>query len=62
MSKSDWRFKESDLMRAIKVAIKAGLKVATFEITKSGNIRVHTDPRASEIGTKREERDTWADL
>jgi hypothetical protein len=37
-------FKESDLVRAIKAAIKAGLKVAGFEISpKTGNIVVHTD-------------------
>jgi hypothetical protein len=36
-------FKESDLLRAIKTAVKAGLHVAGFEINpRTGNIRVHT--------------------
>jgi hypothetical protein len=37
-------FRESDLMRAIKCAIKAGLQVAGFEITKAGSIVVHAKP------------------
>jgi hypothetical protein len=34
-------FKETDLVRAIKSAVKAGLHVVGFEITKSGSIVVH---------------------
>jgi hypothetical protein len=41
-------FKETDLMRAIKCAIKAGLQVAGFEITKAGNIMVHTGNKPAE--------------
>jgi hypothetical protein len=35
-------FKETDLVRAIKSALKAGLQVAGFEITKAGSIVVMT--------------------
>ena len=37
-------FKESDLTRAIRAAIKAGLRVVGFEISPvTGTIVVHTD-------------------
>jgi hypothetical protein len=46
MSRGPLSFKETDLMRAIKIALKAGLQVVGFEISpKTGNITVtvHTD-------------------
>jgi hypothetical protein len=42
MTRGPLSFKETDLMRAIKCALKAGLEVAGFEITKAGSILVHT--------------------
>ena len=41
MTRGPVTFKESDLMRAIRCAVRAGLHVAGFEITRTGNIRVH---------------------
>jgi hypothetical protein len=42
MTRGPLSFKETDLIRAIKSALKAGLKVAGFEINpKSGNIVIH---------------------
>ena len=35
-------FKERDVTRALKAAAKAGHQVTGFEITKAGNIFVHT--------------------
>jgi hypothetical protein len=35
-------------MRAIKCAIKAGLQVAGFEITKAGSILIHTPQPAND--------------
>jgi hypothetical protein len=46
MTRGPLSFKETDLVRAIKSAAKAGLKVAGFEITKAGNIVVHGTPKA----------------
>jgi hypothetical protein len=44
MTRSPLSFKEADLVRAIKSAIKAGLQVAGFEVNATtGNIVVHTD-------------------
>jgi hypothetical protein len=40
MTRGPLSFKETDLMRAIKCALKAGLQVAGYE-TKAGNIVVH---------------------
>ena len=43
MTRGPLSFKETDLVRAIKSAIKAGLQVAGFEINpKTGSIVVHT--------------------
>ena len=42
MTRGPLSFKETDLVRAIKSAIKAGLQVAGFEINpKTGSIVVH---------------------
>jgi hypothetical protein len=43
MTRGPLSFKETDLVRAIKSALKAGLKVAGFKLTR-GDIVVHTDP------------------
>jgi hypothetical protein len=48
MTRGPLTFKESDLMRAIKTAIKAGLHVAGFEITKAGSIVVHAGKPSEE--------------
>jgi len=43
-------FKERDLMRAIRTAIKAGLPVAGFEVNpQTGNIIVHTGKPADDL-------------
>jgi hypothetical protein len=55
MTRGPLRFKETDLVRAIKSALKAGLQVAGFEINPStGNIVVHTD--------KPEEKESVSDI
>src|SRR6185312_14140454 len=41
MTRGSLTFKETDLRRAIKSAIKAGLHISGFEITKAGSIVVH---------------------
>ena len=42
MTRGPLSFKETDLVRAIKSAIKAGLHVAGFEINpKTGSILIH---------------------
>jgi hypothetical protein len=41
MTRGPLSFKETDLVRAIKCALKAGLQVAGYEITKAGSIVVH---------------------
>jgi len=47
MSRGPLRFKQTDLVRAIKSAIKAGLHVVGFEISpKTGNIVVHADAKS----------------
>jgi hypothetical protein len=51
MTRGPLSFKESDLMRAIKCAIKAGLQVAGYEITKAGSIVVH-------VGKPTEQKET----
>jgi hypothetical protein len=48
MTRGPLSFKESDLMRAIKCAIKAGLHVAGYEITKAGSIVVHVGKPAEQ--------------
>jgi hypothetical protein len=48
MTRGPLTFKETDLMRAIKCAIKAGLQVAGFEITKAGSILVHVGEPAND--------------
>jgi hypothetical protein len=61
MTRGHLSFKETDLVRAIKSAIKAGLQVAGFEINpKTGSIVVHVDrpePPTTENGG-----DTWSDV
>jgi|RhiMethySRZTD1v2_1073278.scaffolds.fasta_scaffold4044067_2 hypothetical protein len=53
MTRGPLRFKETELVRAIKSALKAGLQVAGFEINPTtGNIVVHTDkPEEKESGS-----------
>ena len=51
MTRGPLTLRETDLMRAIKCAVKAGLHVAGFKITKAGNIEVMT------VGAKVAERD-----
>ena len=42
MTRGPLSFKKTDLMRALKTAIKAGLEVVGYEINpKTGNIVVH---------------------
>jgi hypothetical protein len=54
MTRGPLGFKESDLIRAIKSALKAGLKVAGFEINpKTGSIVVHTSD------DEKPEADSW---
>jgi hypothetical protein len=49
MTRGPLSFKETDLMRAIKCALKAGLQVAGFEINpKTGSIRVDTGQPAND--------------
>jgi hypothetical protein len=52
MTRGPLSFKETDLMRAINCAIKAGLHVAGFEITKAGSIVVHAGKPAEEPVTE----------
>jgi hypothetical protein len=40
MSRRPLTFKQTDLVRALKAATSAGLKVGRFEIDKNGNIVV----------------------
>jgi len=55
MTRGPLRFKETELVRAIKSALKAGLQVAGFEINPTtGNIVVHTD--------KPEEKESASDI
>ena len=58
MTRGPLSFKETDLMRAIKCAIKAGLHVAGFEITKTGSIVVHVN-KADVGGGVTEADDSW---
>jgi hypothetical protein len=51
MTRGPLSFKETDLMRAIKCALKAGLQVAGFEITKAGSIVVHAGKPAGQKET-----------
>lgn len=51
MTRGPLSFKETDLMRAIKCALKAGLHVAGFEITKAGSILVHAGKPAEQKET-----------
>jgi hypothetical protein len=55
MTRGPVTFKERDLMRAIKTAIKAGLHVAGFEISKEGTIRVHAGKPDDEDGQPKPE-------
>jgi hypothetical protein len=54
MTRGPLSFKETDLMRAIKCAIKAGLHVAGYEITKTGSIVVHVGKPTDEPITQNE--------
>ena len=49
MTRGPVSFKESDLMRAIRVAIKAGLHLTGFEITRAGSILVHAGKPAEPV-------------
>lgn len=50
MTRGPLSFKETDLVRAIKSAVKAGLQVAGFEINpKTGGIVVHTGRPTDEL-------------
>jgi hypothetical protein len=51
MTRGPLTFKETDLVRAIKSAVKAGLHVVGFEITKAGSIVVHAGKPAEEKET-----------
>lgn len=42
MTRGPLSFKETDLVRAIKSALKAGLQVSGFKITKAGSIVIMT--------------------
>jgi hypothetical protein len=42
-------FRQSDLMRALKAAIAAGLRVTQFEIKPDGSISVLTSTSSGEI-------------
>ena len=52
MTRGPISFRETDLVRAIKCAIKAGLHVAGFEITKAGHIVVHAGKPAEQTETE----------
>jgi hypothetical protein len=54
MTRGPLSFKETDLLRALKTAIKAGLHVAGFEITKAGSIVVHAG-KPDESGDEKSE-------
>jgi hypothetical protein len=50
-------FKESDITRALRAAVKVGLRVVGFEISPvTGNILVHTDKSEDE---GKEESNPW---
>jgi hypothetical protein len=56
MTRGPLSFKETDLVRAIKSALKAGLQVAGFEInSKTGNITVHTGGKSEAAN----DSDSW---
>ena len=50
------RFHASDLARALKVALQAGLTIARIEIEPSGKIVVVTGPSASDDGPEETRR------
>ena len=57
MTRGPLSFKETDLMRAIKCALKAGLQVAGFEINpKTGIILVHIGQPANDNATQPDRR------
>lgn len=59
MTRGPVSFKESDLIRAIRCAIKAELHVAGFEITRAGNILVHAG-KPEEVDTAEDaDRNPW---
>ena len=45
-------FRQEDLTRALKAAVKAGIEVARFEIDKAGKIVVVTGKAKEERGTE----------
>jgi hypothetical protein len=56
MTRGPLSFKETDLVQAIKSALKAGLHVAGFEISpKTGNIVVH----AAKSDEAKDGDDSW---
>ena len=63
MTRAPLTFKETDIVRAIRSAVKAGLHIAGFEITKAGSIIVHVDKANNDHAPdETEEEDTWADF
>jgi hypothetical protein len=52
MTRGPLAFRERDVMRAIRAALKAGLQVVGFEVsTKTGNIVVHAKPEVAKDAT-----------
>jgi hypothetical protein len=41
MTRGPLKFKETDLVRAIKSAEKAGRQVVRYEVTKTGSVIIH---------------------
>lgn len=61
-SRSNARFRQSDIMRAVKAARNAGLTIAQTEIASDGSIRLHHAEQAPEAHDAyekwKEKRDT----
>jgi hypothetical protein len=48
MTRGPLKFKETDLVRAIKSAVKAGLQVTGFKIKTTGDIEIRTSEVAED--------------
>ena len=48
MTRGPLKFNETDLLRAIKSAVKAGLQVTGFKIKTTGDIEIRTSHRSAE--------------
>ncbi len=59
MTRGPLTFKETDLMRALRCAPKAGLQVVSYEITKAGSILVHTGQPANDNAAQPDLDDDW---